>query len=58
MSGTLLSSGLAAPGTLYGNLFVLSLFVQQHRGLSALEAGLAFLPQPLAFMAAARSPRV
>ena len=37
----------------YGNLFVLSLFVQQHRGMSALEAGLAFLPQPLAFMAAA-----
>ncbi|HEX2105237.1 MAG TPA: MFS transporter [Solirubrobacteraceae bacterium] len=37
----------------YGELFVLSLFLQQERGLDALETGLAFLPQPLLFMAAA-----
>ena len=37
----------------YGELFVLSLFLQQERGLTALEAGLAFLPQPLLTMAVA-----
>jgi MFS transporter, DHA2 family, methylenomycin A resistance protein len=37
----------------YGELFFLSLFLQQERGLDALETGLAFLPQPLLFMAAA-----
>ena len=51
----------------YGELFFLSLFLQQERGLTALQTGLAFLPQPLLFMAvsplagrlvAARGPRV
>jgi MFS transporter, DHA2 family, methylenomycin A resistance protein len=37
----------------YGELFFLSLFLQQERGLDALETGLAFLPQPVLFMAAA-----
>jgi DHA2 family methylenomycin A resistance protein-like MFS transporter len=37
----------------YGELFFLSLFLQQERGLDALETGLAFLPQPILFMAAA-----
>jgi DHA2 family methylenomycin A resistance protein-like MFS transporter len=49
----------------YGELFFLSLFLQQERGLDALETGLAFLPQPILFMAAsplagrllARGPR-
>jgi DHA2 family methylenomycin A resistance protein-like MFS transporter len=35
----------------YGELFFLSLFLQQERGLDALQTGLAFLPQPLLFMA-------
>jgi MFS transporter, DHA2 family, methylenomycin A resistance protein len=35
----------------YGELFFLSLFLQQERGLTALQTGLAFLPQPLLFMA-------
>lgn len=34
----------------YGELFFLSLFLQQERGLDALHTGLAFLPQPLLFM--------
>ena len=51
----------------YGELFFLSLFLQQERGLDALQTGLAFLPQPLLFMAvsplagrlvAARGPRL
>jgi DHA2 family methylenomycin A resistance protein-like MFS transporter len=37
----------------YGEFFVLSLFLQQERGLSALQAGLSFLPQPLLVMALA-----
>jgi DHA2 family methylenomycin A resistance protein-like MFS transporter len=37
----------------YGELFFLSLFLQEQRGLDALETGLAFLPQPLLFIAAA-----
>jgi DHA2 family methylenomycin A resistance protein-like MFS transporter len=37
----------------YGEFFVLSLFLQQERGLSALEVGLSFLPQPLLVMALA-----
>ena len=37
----------------YGELFFLSLFLQQERGLNALETGLVFLPQPLLFMAVA-----
>src|SRR5436305_1961534 len=50
----------------YGELFFLSLFLQQERGLTALQTGLAFLPQPLLFMlisplagrlVAARGPR-
>ncbi len=50
----------------YGELFFLSLFLQQERGLDALQTGLVFLPQPLLFMAvsplagrlvAARGPR-
>jgi DHA2 family methylenomycin A resistance protein-like MFS transporter len=51
----------------YGELFFLSLFLQQERGLDALHTGLAFLPQPLLFMAvspmagrlvASRGPRL
>ena len=51
----------------YGELFFLSLFLQQERGLDALHTGLAFLPQPLIFMVvstmagrlvAARGPRL
>jgi DHA2 family methylenomycin A resistance protein-like MFS transporter len=37
----------------YGELFFLSLFLQQERGLDALHTGLAFLPQPLMFMSVA-----
>jgi DHA2 family methylenomycin A resistance protein-like MFS transporter len=37
----------------YGELFFLSLYLQQERGLDALETGLVFLPQPLLFMAVA-----
>ncbi|MEA2321419.1 MAG: transporter, family, methylenomycin resistance protein [Solirubrobacteraceae bacterium] len=37
----------------YGELFFLSLFLQQERGLDALHTGLAFLPQPLLFMSVA-----
>jgi MFS transporter, DHA2 family, methylenomycin A resistance protein len=51
-------AGATAGGALlnfafYGELFFLSLFLQQERGLDALETGLAFLPQPLFFMAVA-----
>jgi MFS transporter, DHA2 family, methylenomycin A resistance protein len=51
-------TGATAGGALlnfafYGELFFLSLFLQQERGLDALETGLAFLPQPLFFMAIA-----
>jgi len=51
-------TGATAAGALlnfafYGELFFLSLFLQQERGLDALETGLAFLPQPLLFMAVA-----
>src|SRR4051794_39556227 len=35
----------------YGELFFLALFLQQQRGLDALQTGLAFLPQPLLFLA-------
>jgi DHA2 family methylenomycin A resistance protein-like MFS transporter len=65
-------TGATAGGALlnfafYGELFFLSLFLQQERGLDALQTGLAFLPQPLFFMAvsplagrlvAARGPRL
>jgi DHA2 family methylenomycin A resistance protein-like MFS transporter len=49
-------TGATAGGALlnfafYGELFFLSLFLQQERGLDALQTGLAFLPQPLAFLA-------
>src|SRR5207302_963323 len=37
----------------YGELFFLSLFLQQERGLDPLQTGLAFLPQPVAFPAVA-----
>ena len=51
-------TGATAGGALlnfafYGELFFLSLFLQQGRGLDALETGLAFLPQPLFFIAVA-----
>jgi DHA2 family methylenomycin A resistance protein-like MFS transporter len=51
-------TGATAGGALlnfafYGELFFLSLFLQQERGLDALHTGLAFLPQPLFFMAVA-----
>jgi len=51
-------TGATAGGALlnfafYGELFFLSLFLQQERGLDALQTGLAFLPQPLFFMAVA-----
>jgi MFS transporter, DHA2 family, methylenomycin A resistance protein len=51
-------TGATAGGALlnfafYGELFFLSLFLQQERGLDALQTGLAFLPQPLAFIAVA-----
>jgi len=51
----------------YGELFFLALFLQQERGLDALQTGLAFLPQPLLFIAispvaarlmASRGPRL
>lgn len=50
----------------YGEIFFLSLFLQEQRGLDPLQTGLLFLPQPVAFMAvstvagrlvAARGPR-
>jgi MFS transporter, DHA2 family, methylenomycin A resistance protein len=51
-------TGATAGGALlnfafYGELFFLSLFLQEERGLDALETGLAFLPQPLFFIAVA-----
>jgi DHA2 family methylenomycin A resistance protein-like MFS transporter len=51
-------TGATAGGALlnfafYGELFFLSLFLQQERGLDALETGLAFVPQPLFFIAVA-----
>jgi len=51
-------TGATAGGALlnfafYGELFFLSLFLQQERGLDALQTGLAFVPQPLAFIAVA-----
>jgi MFS transporter, DHA2 family, methylenomycin A resistance protein len=51
-------TGATAGGALlnfafYGELFFLSLFLQQERGLDALQTGLAFLPQPLFFIAVA-----
>jgi MFS transporter, DHA2 family, methylenomycin A resistance protein len=51
-------TGATAGGALlnfafYGELFFLSLFLQQDRGLDALQTGLAFLPQPLFFIAVA-----
>jgi len=61
------ASGALLNFAFYGELFFLSLFLQQERGLDALETGLAFLPQPLLFIAAApvfsrlvaaRGPRV
>jgi DHA2 family methylenomycin A resistance protein-like MFS transporter len=47
-------SASAAAGALvsfavYGQLFFLSLYLQEVRGLSALETGFAFLPQPAVF---------
>jgi MFS transporter, DHA2 family, methylenomycin A resistance protein len=47
------TTGLLLNFAFYGELFFLSLFLQQERGLSALETGLAFLPQPLLVMAVA-----
>jgi EmrB/QacA subfamily drug resistance transporter len=44
----------AASGSLIGLLFLLPLFLQELRGLSALESGLATFPQALGFMAMAR----
>jgi MFS transporter, DHA2 family, methylenomycin A resistance protein len=43
-------TGLLLNFAMYGQLFFLSLFLQDERGLSALQTGLAFLPQPLLFM--------
>ena len=58
LSPTARFTGATAGGALlnfafYGELFFLSLFLQQDRGLDALETGLAFLPQPLFFIAVA-----
>jgi EmrB/QacA subfamily drug resistance transporter len=44
----------AASGSLIGLLFLLPLFLQELRGLSALESGLATFPQALGFMLMAR----
>lgn len=43
-------AGLLMNVAFYGELFFLTLFLQQGQGLSALETGLAFLPQPAMFM--------
>jgi DHA2 family methylenomycin A resistance protein-like MFS transporter len=43
-------SGAMMNFAFYGELFFLSLFLQQERGLDPLHTGLAFLPQPLLFM--------
>ena len=47
------AGGMLLNFAFYGELFFLSLFLQQERGLDALETGLAFLPQPLLFIAVA-----
>jgi EmrB/QacA subfamily drug resistance transporter len=44
----------AASGSLIGLLFLLPLFLQELRGLSALESGLATFPQAIGFMLMAR----
>jgi DHA2 family methylenomycin A resistance protein-like MFS transporter len=41
--------GLLVSFALYAELFLVSLYLQDVRGLSALETGLAFLPQPILF---------
>jgi MFS transporter, DHA2 family, methylenomycin A resistance protein len=55
-------TGLLINVVFYGLIFALSLFLQRHRGLSPLSAGLAFLPATGAIMAsnviAARAIRV
>lgn len=42
-------AGLTVSFALYAELFLVSLYLQDVRGLSALETGLAFLPQPILF---------
>jgi MFS transporter, DHA2 family, methylenomycin A resistance protein len=43
------TAGLLVSFAIYGQLFVLSLYLQEVRGLSALGTGLAFIPQPIVF---------
>ncbi len=43
------AAGALVSFAVYGQLFLLSLYFQDVRGLSALETGLAFLPQPVVF---------
>lgn len=42
-------AGLLVSFAIYSQLFILSLFLQEVRNLSALETGLAFIPQPIVF---------
>jgi DHA2 family methylenomycin A resistance protein-like MFS transporter len=41
------SAGVLLSVALYGQLFLMSLYLQEARGLSATETGLVFLPQPV-----------
>jgi DHA2 family methylenomycin A resistance protein-like MFS transporter len=41
-------AGVLLSFALYGELFLISLYLQEERGLSATEMGLTFLPQPVA----------
>jgi MFS transporter, DHA2 family, methylenomycin A resistance protein len=43
------TAGLLVSFAIYGQLFVLSLYLQEVRGLTALGTGLAFIPQPIVF---------
>ncbi|HEU4656164.1 MAG TPA: MFS transporter [Capillimicrobium sp.] len=43
------AAGLLVSFALYAEIFLVSLYLQDVRGLSALETGFAFLPQPIVF---------
>lgn len=50
---------LLLPGALFGTFFFMTQFLQEIRGFGPLEAGLAFLPQTFAAVAAVRvAPRI
>ena len=44
--------GFVANFSLYGTIFIINLFFQQRAGYTPVEAGLAFLPFPIALLAA------